>query len=220
VTHARIVDLSHAITDGMATYPGLPGPEITTHLSRTDSLGRYADGVSFHIGRLCMVANTGTYLDAPFHRYPDGADTAGVALDRVVDVPGVVIRAKATGEVSPDLLDSWQVTGKAVLIRTGWDTRWGTEEYFSIDHPYLGRAMVERLLELRPALVGIDSVNIDSMADLTRPAHSLLLAEGIPLVEHLCRLDALPDSGFRFFAPPLGVQGLGTCSVRAFAVLN
>ncbi|WND32865.1 cyclase family protein (plasmid) [Streptomyces sp. BB1-1-1] len=220
MTAADIVDLSHPVRHGMVTYPGLPGPEVTTQMSREESRTRYADGVEFHIGRISMVANTGTYLDAPFHRYSDGADTSGVALDRVVDVEGVVVRTKETGEVGPEAIDRAAVAGKAVLFHTGWDAHWGTGRYFSDTHPFLGRAAAELLVELEPAVVGIDSVNIDSMTDRSRPAHSLLLEQGIPIVEHLHHLDKLPTSGFRFFAPPLAVVGLGTCSVRAFGVVD
>ncbi|MDW5328887.1 cyclase family protein [Plantactinospora sp. KLBMP9567] len=215
-----IIDLSHPIHEGMRTYPGLPGPKITTHLSRAESRSRYTDGVEFHIGRINMVANTGTYLDAPFHRYPDGADTAGIPLEQVVDVAGVVCTAEPEGEIGPEILDGTEVAGKAVLFRTGWDGRWGTDDYFGESHPYLGRELVDRLTTLAPAVVGIDSVNIDAMSDKARPAHSLLLAAGIPLVEHLRGLDRLPARGFRFFAPPLAVHAFGTCSVRAFAIVD
>ncbi|MEQ4304947.1 cyclase family protein [Plantactinospora sp. B6F1] len=215
-----IIDLSHSIHEGMQTYPGLPGPKITTHLSRTESRSRYADGVEFHIGRIDMVANTGTYLDAPFHRYPDGADTAGIPLERVVDVVGVACTAALEGEIRPEILDGIEVAGRAVLFRTGWDRHWGTEEYFGASHPYLGRELVDRLTALAPAVVGIDSVNIDAMSDRARPAHSLLLAAGIPLVEHLRGLDRLLSRDFRFFAPPLAVHAFGTCSVRAFAIVD
>jgi kynurenine formamidase len=217
----RLVELSHPIRHGMITYPGLPGPEIGEHLGREASRARYAPGTEFHIGRISMVANTGTYLDTPFHRFPDGPDLAGTPLGAVADLPGVVLRtAGAAGRaIDRALLLPLEVRGKAVLVHTGWDRHFGTEQY-AREAPYLTRAAAEWLAAEGAALVGIDSVNIDDTADGTRPAHTLLLGARIPIVEHLRGLEELPPAGFRFHAPPPRVAGMGTFPVRAYAVVG
>ncbi|HXV71684.1 MAG TPA: cyclase family protein [Acidimicrobiia bacterium] len=211
----RIVDISHPIREGMVTYPGLPGPVLRTHLSREDSRAHYASGTEFHIGAIDMVANTGTYIDAPFHRYPDGIDVSGLPLERLVGVQGVVVdtSSRAIGATAFDGVD---VSDKAVLIRTGWDVRFGQDDYLG-EHPHLTETGAQRLVDEGASLVGIDSANIDETSQGFRPAHSLLLAAGIPLVEHLARLDQLPDGPFEFFAIPAPVVGLGTFPVRAVA---
>ncbi|MFC4069014.1 cyclase family protein [Actinoplanes subglobosus] len=217
----RIIELSHRIEDGMETYPGLPGPRIGDHMSREASRDRYPEGTEFQIGTVSLVANTGTYVDTPFHRYPDGPDLAAIDLARLVDVPGLVIDATAHGRaIGPELLSGTEVRGRAVLFRTGWDRRFGTTGYGAADHPFLTADMVERLVKAGPAVVGIDSVNIDDMADMTRPAHTGLLGEGIPIVEHLRGLDLLPARGFRFHAAPPAVAGMGSFPVRAYAVVD
>jgi arylformamidase len=216
----RIVDLSHAIGNGTITYPGLPGPVITDHLSREASRERYAPGYEFHIGRIDMVSNTGTYLDTPFHRYPDGHDLSGLDLSRVAAVPGVVVEATGDPEVGAELLDGVDAAGRAVLFRTGWDRHWGTDRYGGPDHPYLAAATAERLVAAGAAVVGIDSLNIDATRTGERPVHSALLAAGIPIVEHLCALDGIGSSAFSFFAVPPAVVGMGTFPVRALAVVE
>lgn len=219
----RLVELSHPIHHGMVTYPGLPGPEITTHLSREDSRSRYAPGTEFQIGRISMIGNTGTYLDAPAHRFADGADLAGVPLDRVADLPGVVVRVPAgVRAIDRSRLTSYQVAGRAVLLHTGWSAHFGTDRYGDPDHPHLTADGAAWLVDQGAALVGIDSVNIDDTAPAasgTRPAHSALLGAGVPVVEHLCGLDALPPEGFRFTAAPPRIAGMTGLAVRAFAVL-
>jgi kynurenine formamidase len=215
----RIVDLSHRIEPGMPMYPGLPGPEIADHLSREDSRAHYAPGTEFHIGRISMVANTGTYLDTPFHRYPDGDDLASMPLDRTVDLDGIVIHAGRHSSVDIDLLRPHRVAGRAVLIYTAWSRRWGTDAYYT-GHPYLTASGAEWLVEQGAALVGIDSLNIDSTESGERPVHSRLLAAGVPIVEHLCRLDELPAERFRFGAAPPAVVGLGSFTVRAYAIVD
>jgi kynurenine formamidase len=217
----QIVDLSHPIRHGMVTYPGLPGPEITDHLTRAASEEVYDPGVTFHIGRISMVANTGTYVDSPFHRYAEGADLGATTLDRLVDLDGVLVRVTGSSGRAVDApqLAPHDVTGQAVLVHTGWDRHWETPDY-GRGNPYLTRAAAEWLVDQRAALVGIDSVNIDDVDDRTRPAHSVLLAAGIPIVEHLCRLDRLPPQGFRFHAAPPAVEGLGTFPIRAYAIID
>jgi len=211
----RIVDISHPIREGMVTYPGLPGPVLRTHLSREDSRAHYAGGTEFHIGAIDMVANTGTYIDAPFHRYPDGIDVAGLPLERLVGVQGVVVDPWDRA-IGPRVFDDVEVSGKAVLIRTGWDTRFGQADYLG-DHPHLTEAGAQRLVDDGAWLVGIDSANIDETSQGLRPAHTLLLAAGIPVLEHLARLDQLPDGPFEVFAIPAPVVGMGTFPVRAVA---
>jgi len=211
----RLIELSHVVEHGMITYPGLPGPEITDHLSREASRARYAPGTQFHIARISMIANTGTYLDTPSHRFADGADLSGVGLERLVDLDGIVIDARTTRAIGRSDHD---VRGRAVLFRTGWDRHWRTDQYGS-GAPFLMRDGASWLAESDAALVGIDSVNIDDTADGTRPAHTILLRAGIPIVEHLRGLDQLPPSGFRFHAAPPLVRGMGTFPVRAYAIV-
>jgi len=217
----RLVDLSHPIHHGLVTYPGLPAPEISDHLSREASEGKYAPGVTFQIGRISLVANTGTYLDSPWHRYAEGADLSGLSLETLVDLDGVLLRATGSGRRGIDALAlaSLDVRGKAVLLHTGWDVHFGTPRYAK-DAPFLTDGGAEWLAKNGAALVGIDSINIDDMGDAGRPAHSRLLAAGIPIVEHLRGLDQLPASGFRFSAAPPRIQGLGTFPVRAYAILD
>jgi kynurenine formamidase len=216
----EIIDLSHTIADGTITYPGLPGPVITDHLSREASRERYAPGYEFQIGRIDMVANTGTYLDTPFHRYAGGHDLAGLDLDRVVAVPGVLVDATAAPAAGAALLAGLDLAGRAVLFHTGWDEHWATERYGHPSHPHLSEDAAQRLVEAGAAVVGIDSVNIDATHWSERPVHSVLLAAGIPIVEHLCHLGAIGGRPFTFTALPPAVEGMGTFPVRAVAVLT
>ena len=219
-TSGRLVDLSHAIEHGLRTYPGLPEPRVDAWLTHDDSRGRYAPGTEFHIGRIEMIANTGTYLDSPFHRWRDGADVSGLALEALADLRGRVVDAPAAGRrIDVSSLPDGDLAGHAVLFRTGWSRHWGTPRYFE-GHPFLDGAVAERLVAARVSLVGIDSLNIDDTEGGERPVHSALLRAGIPIVEHLTRLDALPVSGFRFFAVPVKVRGMGTFPVRAFARID
>jgi arylformamidase len=215
---SRFVDLSHPIVAGMTTYPGIPGPALRTFVSREDSARRLAAGVSFDIQRLDMVANTGTYLDAPFHFHREGADVAELPLERIVDVPIVVVRAQGRTRIEASLLgDPGLLWGSAVLVHTGWSRRWGTDGYVT-GSPYLTAGTARALVEANVALVGIDALSVDDVADLGRPAHHSLLGAGIPLLEHLTNLDALPDTGARLTALPAPVRGMGSFPVRAVAV--
>ena len=217
----RLIDLSHEIEAGMTTYPGLPGPIIVDHLSREASRGHYAEGTTFQIGRIELVANTGTYLDAPFHRYAEGGDLAALPLDRLADLVGVVIDATGIDGriIQPELLADHDLHGKAVLIRTGWDRHWRTPQYGE-GHPYLNREAAEHLIAGGAILVGIDSLNIDDTGDGERPVHTLLLGSGIPIVEHMCRLGELPSQGFRFHCAPAPFRGVGSFPVRAYAIVE
>jgi len=217
----RNIDLSHVIEDGLITYKGLPAPIICDFLSREQSRKHYAPGTEFQIGKIEMVANTGTYLDSPFHRYEHGKDLSELELTSLANLEGKVVRAKGDGRSAIDkgALDEIDVLGKAVLIHTGWAAHWRTDQYFE-GHPFLTKDAAQFLADEGAALVGIDSYNIDDTADLARPAHSILLGAGIPIVEHTCNLEQLPDNGFRFFAVPVKVKGMGTFPVRAFAIVE
>lgn len=220
VSARRFVELSHVIRAGLVTYPGLPAPTITPFLTRSDSRSRYAEGTEFAMDILTLIGNTGTYLDSPFHRYDDGRDLTTVSLDQTVDLPCVVIAAgslRPHGFAPPDFAGV-SVAGCAVLLCSGDSARFGTPGY-AIEASYLTRDGAAWLVDEGATLVGIDSVNIDDTSDGTRPAHSLLLAAGIPVVEHLNGLDQLPASGARFTAVPLRVENFGTIPVRAFALL-
>jgi arylformamidase len=221
VDGARMVDLSHVIEGGMITYKGLPAPLICDHLSREQSRKVYAEGTEFHIGKIEMVANTGTYIDVPFHRYANGHDLTELALRNVSDVPGVIIRVTGTQERAIDWHHFVPVNcrGHAVLVHTGWDRHWRTDQYFE-GHPFLTEKAALYLRDQDALLVGIDSLNIDDTSGGSRPVHSILLAAEIPIVEHLTGLSALPASGFRFSAVPPKVKGMGTFPVRAHASLK
>ena len=216
-----LIDVSHTIEAGMTTYPGLPAPVISDHLSREAARGVYAEGTTFQIGRIEMVANTGTYVDAPIHRFAEGSDLASLPLERLADLAGVVIDVtkRKTRAMDVDWLRALDLKNHAVLIRTGWDIHWQTPLYGQ-EAPFLTRAASEYLVAAGAALVGIDSVNIDDMNDGERPAHTALLRAGIPIAEHLCNLDKLPSSGFRFHAVPVKFRGVGTFPVRAYAVVE
>lgn len=216
---ARLVDLSHEIHDGLVTYPGLPEPRISTHLTRDEAEQRYAPGVTFHIGRIDMIANTGTYVDAPFHRYADGVDLSGLPLERVADVDGVLVDATGVHAIDEARLAEVVFAGKAVLLRTGFSRHWGTPDY-SGDCPHVTAGAAAALVSGGAAIVGIDSLNIDATTDPERPVHTALLRAGIPIVEHLTNLEALPAGGFRFFAAPPMIRDMGTFPVRAFAVVD
>jgi len=213
-----LVDVSHSVEHGMITYKGLPAPVISDFLSREDSHTRYAPGTEFHIGKIDMVANTGTYIDSPFHRYAHGKDLSQLDLEVLANVAGIVVRSSDRA-IDEQLLDNVDVSGKAVLFHTGWDAHWRTDTYSNGEHPFLTEGAANRLAKSGAAIVGIDSFNIDSTADGNRPAHSILLGHDIPIVEHLCDLGKLPDSGFKFFAVPVKVREFGTFPVRAFAIV-
>ena len=218
---AEIIDLSHVIEEGMVTYKGLPGPHICDFWEREASAANYDDGSTFQIGRIDMVANTGTYLDSPFHRYADGADLSELKLLSLADVPGIVVRRPWENGLAlePAHLDGLDVAGKAVLVHTGWDRHWRTDAYFG-EHPYVTADAADWLAENGAAVVGIDSCNIDNMHVRARPVHTRLLGAGIPICEHMTNLGGLPDEGFRFAAVPPKVKGMGTFPVRAYAVLD
>ncbi len=215
---ARHVDLSHVVTENMTTYPGLPGPVIGTHLGREEAELAYGPGVTFHIGLVEICTNTGTYIDMPFHRFADGHDLSGLSLDRVAAVPAVCLDRRGDRTIELDANDLEGLAGHAVLVRTDHSARFGHPSYAD-DHPHLSASTATALVAADVACVGIDSLNIDSTDDPQRPVHTTLLAAGIPIVEHLTSLAALPRDGFTFTAVPPKIEGAGTFTVRAYATI-
>ncbi|WP_376696800.1 cyclase family protein [Wenzhouxiangella sp. EGI_FJ10305] len=216
----RLIDLSHTVEDGLITYRGLPAPIVCDFLSREASKEHYEDGTSFHIGRIDMVANTGTYVDSPFHRFADGKDLSELELESLVDLPGLCVhldKPLSTRAIGPEAFNGLDVAGKAVLVHTGWARHWNTDAYFE-GHPFLTREASEWLRDSGAGLVGIDSLNIDDIQDGKRPVHTTLLGADIPIAEHLRGLEQLPEIGFTFHAAPVKVRGMGTFPVRAYAV--
>jgi arylformamidase len=216
MSNPHFVDLSHVIEDGMTTYPGIPAPHVCDFLSREASRSRYAAGTTFQIGRIELVANTGTYLDSPFHRYQDGRDIAQLTLAELADLPAIVLHIEGTRSIDVPALVDLRVRGRALLVHTGWAQHWRTERY-GTGHPYLTAAAAAWLKDEGVRLVGIDSLNIDDTTSGERPVHTTLLGAGIPIVEHLRGLEQLPDAGFTFSAVPPAVRGMGSFPVRAYA---
>ncbi len=214
------VDLSHTIEDGMITYKGLPAPIICDYLSRKESRDMYEEGTEFQIGKIEMVSNTGTYVDVPFHRYKDGKDLSEVTIDKFTGLKGILIHIEESiKEIDETYFSGLDLEGKAVLIHTGWDRYWNTDQYFE-NHPYITEKAANHLKESGVALVGIDSVNIDDTSGITRPAHTILLGAEILIVEHLCNLNELNGKDFLFYAVPPKINDFGTFPVRAFAELT
>ncbi len=216
MSSSRLIDLSHTVEHGLVTYKGLPAPIICDFLSREASRKLYAPGTEFHIGKIEMVANTGTYLDSPFHRYADGKDLSQLELARLANLPAVKVNGAGVTSIDRNHFSGVEVSGKAVLVETGWSRHWNTPQYYE-GHPFLTEDAARFLTDAGATLVGIDSYNIDDVADLRRPVHSILLGKEIAIVEHLTNLAALPSDGFRFYAVPVKVKGFGTFPVRAFA---
>lgn len=214
-TSERFIDVSHTIEHGMITYKGFPAPIICDWMSREASRAKYDEGTEFQIGKIEMVANTGTYIDSPFHRYESGKDLAELPLESIADLDCVVVRVGSAGAIDRVDLPMERVRGRAVLFHTGWDRNWRTDAYFE-GHPFLTERCAEWLAKAGASLVGIDSLNIDSIATGTRPVHTVLLGSEIPIVEHMTGLAQVPVEGTRFFAVPAKVKGFGTFPVRAF----
>jgi arylformamidase len=213
----RFIDVSHTVEHDLLTYKGLPSPVITDYRSREASREYYADGIEFHMGKIEMVGNTGTYIDSPFHRYPEGKDLSELPLESIAGMPGIRITADRNKAIDVDLFLDKDFSDKAVLIHTGWSRHWQTASYFE-NSPFLTRRAAELLVAGRAALVGIDSVNIDDINDKTRPVHSILLKANIPIVEHLTNLEEVAAQGFEFFAVPVKVKSFSSFPVRAFAI--
>ena len=216
----KLIDLSHEVEHGMITYKGLPAPIICDFLSREDSHKIYAEGTEFQIGKIELVANTGTYVDSPFHRFADGMDLSELPLESLADLEAIRIDVREYGRAIPArAFDGVEISDKAILIHTGWSRHWRTDQYFE-GHPFLTREAAQCLVDAGAAFVGIDTFNIDDTSDGTRPAHTILLGNRIPICEHMCGLESLPMSGFRFHAAPVKVKAFGTFPVRAYAVLG
>ncbi len=213
-----IIDLSHRIHSGMFSYPGLPVPRITKFLAHGDAPqhAKYTEGTTFEIAKYEFGGNTGTYVDAPYHRHLTGEDLSRLALEKLVDLPGILIRVNNDGPIGPEHFRNVDVDAKAVLIRTDWSKNW-RHDYFK-SGPYLTADAADRLAESGATLVGIDCANIDNMQDPARPAHTILLGHGIPIVEHLTGLNKLSTKKFRFFAAPPAIEGGTSFPVRAFAI--
>jgi arylformamidase len=216
----KLIDLSHTVEHGLVTYKGLPAPILCDYLSREDSRSHYTGGTEFNIGKIEMVANTGTYVDSPFHRYADGIDLSELPLESLVNLEGIVVRAQSLGRaITAQAFKGINVKSKAVLVHTDWARHWNTEQYYE-GHPFLTKDAAEYLVEAGAAFVGVDTYNIDDTTDGTRPVHTILLGNQIPICEHMCGFDQLPDSGLRFHAAPVKVKAMGTFPVRAYAVLD
>ena len=214
----RLIDVSHTVEDGMVTYKGLPAPIICDWMSREESKKKYAPGYEFQIGKIEMCANTGTYVDSPFHRYENGKDLSELPIESVADLECLVVRVDpAQGQAIDSVpLSADKVRGRAVLFHTGWDRHWRTDTYFDGGHFHLTARAAEWLVKAGAAIVGIDSLNIDSIKTGERPVHSILLGREIPICEHMTGLAAVPDHGGRFSAVPVKVKGMGTFPVRAW----
>ncbi len=216
-----IVDLSHPLELGMPSYPGLPEPHFETFFTHAESAARgtYAPGTTFQIAQYRLGGNTGTYVDAPFHRHPAGADLRALPLERLVHLPAIVVTALKDGPIDAAAFAGRELAGRAVLVRTDWADHWGSGDYFR-SGPFLTAGACRALVAAGAVLVGIDCANIDNMQDPARPAHTILLEAGIPIVEHLCNLDELPPAGFRFHAAPPAIAGGTSFPVRAYAVIE
>jgi arylformamidase len=221
MSSSQLIELSHTIENGLITYKGLPAPVICDYLSREDSKKIYAEGTSFQIEKIEMVSNTGTYIDCPFHRFEQGNDLNDTPLEHFAELKGVVVRIpyQEKTAIDADLFSDIEIEGKAILVHTGWDAHWNTEKYYT-GHPFLTEKAALFLMEKKARLVGIDSHNIDDTRTNTRPVHTVLLGNGILIVEHLCHLSAIPDENFIFNAIPPKFKGVGTFPVRAMARLN
>ncbi|GAC1458963.1 MAG: cyclase family protein [Gemmatimonadaceae bacterium] len=219
-TSKRLIDVSHTVEDGMITYKGFPAPVICDWMSREASRMKYARGTEFQIGKIEMIANTGTYVDSPYHRYEKGKDLSELPLESLANLECLVVRIDpaASSAIDEIPLRTSEVGGRAVLFWTDWDRHWRTDAYFE-GHPYLTERAAEWLAHAGAALVGIDSLNIDSVSTGERPVHTVLLGNDIPIVEHMRGLAAVPASGSRFFAVPVKVKAFGTFPVRAFALV-
>lgn len=218
----HLIDLSHTLEPGMPAYPGLPAPVFATVFSHDEAPAHgYAPGTTFQIATLALCGNTGTYIDAPFHRHRDRADLAGLRLEQLADLPGLLVDATGVSGrgIGAALFEGRAVAGKAVLIRTDWSRRWGGLSYWE-PGPFLAADGAAWLAEHGATLVGIDSWNIDDTGDWARPAHTILLGADIVICEHMCALDRLPESGFRFSAVAPRIAGGTSFPVRAYALVE
>jgi kynurenine formamidase len=212
----RFVDVSHQVVEGMETYRPLPTPVVEVINDYDASVN---EGKSeFLIASLHLCGNTGTYVDSPRHRFRAGVDLAGLPLERLADLAVVVVDATGAGRaIGAGDLAVGDVNGKTVLVRPDFSRHWGTERYFA-ENPHLTADACEALVDGGAAFVGIDSLNIDDIADKARPAHTILLGAGIPVCEHMTNLEAVESGRGRLHAVPIAWVGGATFPVRAYVV--
>jgi kynurenine formamidase len=217
----RFIEVSHTIEAGMKTYPGLPVPEVEVLLDHESSRARYDGKSEFLIASLHLCGNTGTYVDSPLHRHRGGTDLAGLRLELLAHVPAVVVNAPAGLErgIAAAAFRDIEVRDRAVLVRTEWSRFWRTPQYFE-PNPHLTREACEYLAKEGARFVGIDSLNIDDIGDLSRPAHTILLGAGIPVCEHMTNLAAAPAGGSWLHAVPIAWKGGATFPVRAYLMVE
>jgi arylformamidase len=215
-----LIDVSHSVNDGMITYKGLPAPIICDYLTREASKKHYAEGTSFQIGVITMASNTGTYVDVPFHRYEDGKDLSEIALSSLANLDGIKITVPDhIKEIGVEHFKNAKIKGKAVLIQTNWSQHWGKDQYFE-NYPYVNEEAALYLRDNGAVFVGIDTYNIDDTTGKSRPCHSILLHNEIPICEHMTGLSDLPNDNFKFFSVPVKIKGMGTFPVRAFGIIK
>lgn len=222
-----LVDLSHDFEDGMPGFRMVEDgetveftAEVRPFRTHAEMAHHYDEGVSFEITEMRFQTSVGTYLDSPYHRYPDRRDVGELELSEVIR-PGVAVDARGSdpGEVvGQGVLPEADLSGRAVLFCFGWDDHWGTEQYY--EYPFISEAVVAELVERDVAIVGVDTLNVDDRRDPARPAHSSFLVEDVLVVENLANVDALLDESFRFFAVPLSANGAAAMPVRAFAEVD
>ncbi len=213
------IELSHVIEAGLETYPGLPAPRLDVIMDHDSSRARYDGRAEFFIASLHLCGNTGTYVDAPFHRHRSGADLAALPLPRLAHLPVEVVDARNAGRaIGVEVFEGVDVAGTAVLIRTDWSRHWATPRYFD-GHPFLTGDAAQFLCASGAHFVGIDSPNIDDTSDAARPVHTALLAAGIPICEHMTNLQALrPGARGRLHAVPIAWRGGASFPVRAYVI--
>lgn len=215
---SRFVEVSHPVVAGMKTYPELPEPAVEVNMDYDASHARYHDKAEFLIASLHLCGNTGTYVDSPVHRFRGAADLAALPLERLADLETVVLDCEGERAIGPEALTDVELRYRAVLIRTGFSRHWATPQYFSEPNPFLTAEACELLVRAGALFVGVDSLNIDDVADFARPAHTTLLGAGIPICEHMTNLEAVPASGGRLHAVPIAWVGGASFPVRAYVV--
>lgn len=220
------IDLSQTFEDGM---PGFKMKDETgemvqytarirpffTHEQSRQSI--YDGQSAFEVTEMSFQTSVGTYLDSPFHRYPERRDISELRLDEVI-LPGVVVDVrgrKPFEAVGPEVLPDVDLKGHAVLFNFGWSQYWGSEQYQA--YPFIARETIDYLLAAQVKLVGVDAVNVDDSRDKRRPAHSEFLKHDVLVVENLTNLDLLHGQAFRFFAVPIKGKRVAAMPIRAFA---
>ncbi|MFW9854743.1 MAG: cyclase family protein [Candidatus Thorarchaeota archaeon] len=222
----RFIDLSHLFEDNMpgfrlksengntSTFTARIRPFLTHEQSRP----RYKNKAAFEITEMTFQTSVGTYLDSPYHRYPDKRDISEIGIEEVI-LEGIVLDARdgsAGTSVGLEIIpDELEIANKAILINFGWDQHWGTEKYH--DYPFISEKLIKFLSKTNVGLVGVDTINIDDSRNLARPAHTEFLKNDILIVENLTNLSALYNKRFRFFCVPIKGKQVAAMPVRAFA---